>query len=62
MEEEQNNYFSSTLIFKIVIAPLPTSLPDLEAYIGILSGRGIKYFQNGANADFLAPNFPNCFF
>ena len=62
MEKEQNNYFSSTIIFKIAIAPPPTSLPDLEAYLATLSGREVEYFKNGANADFLAPNFFKLFF
>ena len=62
MEEEQNNYFSSILIFKIIIAPPPNSLPDLEAYLTTLSGREVKYFKNGASVDFLAPHFQNDFF
>ena len=62
MEEEQNNYFSSTLIFKMVIAPPPTSLPDLKTCLTILSGRVVKYFKNGASVDFFAPNFSNDFF
>ena len=39
MEKEQNNYFSSTLFFKIIIAPPPTPLPDLEPHLITLSGR-----------------------
>ena len=62
MEEEQNNYFSSTLAFKIIIAPPPTPPPDLETYPFLLSGRGVKFFKNGANVDFFAPNFSNDFF
>ena len=57
MEEEQNNYFSSTLIFKIIIAPPPTPLPDMETYPILLSGRGVKFFKNGVNVDLFAPNF-----
>ena len=57
MEEEQNNYFSSTIIFKIIIAHPPTSLLDLEAYLATLSCREVEYFKNGANVDFLAPDF-----
>ena len=56
------NYFSSNLIFKIVIAPPPTSLPDLEIYLTTLSGREVKYFKNGTNVDFFAPNFSTDFF
>ena len=62
MEEEQNNYFSSTLIFKTVTAPPPTSLPDLEIYPATLSGREVKYFKIEASVDFLAHNFSNDFF
>ena len=62
MEKEQNNDFSSTIIFKIAIAPPPTSLPDLEAYLATLSGREVVYFKNGSRVDFLAPNFFNLFF
>ena len=62
MEEEQNNCLNSTIIFKIVIAPPPTSLPDLETYLTTLSGREVKYFKNGTNVDFFAPNFSNDFF
>ena len=46
----------------MVIAPPPTSLPDLEAYITTLSGRDVKEFKDGANVDLLAPNFLNYFF
>ena len=56
------NYFSSNLIFKIVIAPPPTSLPDLEIYLTTLSGREVKFFKNGTNVDFFAPNFSTDFF
>ena len=62
MEEEQNNYFSLTLIFKMVITPPPTSLPDLKTCLTILSGREVKYFKIGDNVDFFAPNFLNDFF
>ena len=62
MEEEQNNYFSSPLIFKIIIAPPPTPQPDLETYLILLSGRGVKFLKNGANVDLFAPNFSNDFF
>ena len=62
MEEEQNNYFSSPLIFKIIIAPPPTPLPDMETYPILLSGRGVKFFKNGVNVDLFAPNFSNDFF
>ena len=46
----------------MVIAPPPTSLPDLEAYLATLSGREVVYFKNGERVDFLAPNFFNLFF
>ena len=46
----------------MVIAPPPTSLPDLEAYFTTLSGREVKWFKDGANVDLLAPNFLNYFF
>ena len=62
MKEEQNNYFSSTLIFKTVTAPPPTSLPDLEIYPAILSCREVKYFKIEASVDFPAHNFSNDFF
>ena len=62
MEEEQNNYFSSTLIFKTIIAPPPTSLPDLKISPSTLSGREIKYFKTEVSADFLDHNFSNDFF
>ena len=63
MEEEQNyNYFGSTLIFRIDIAPPPTSLPDLEIHLTKLSGREVIFFKNGTNVDFLSPDFPNGFF
>ena len=62
MEEEQNNYFSSTIIFKIIIAHPPTSLLDLEAYLATLSCREVEYFKNGANVDFLVPDFFKLFF
>ena len=62
MEEVQNNYFSSTLIFKTIIAPPSTSLPDLEISPATLSGRETKYFKIEASVDFLAPKFSNDFF
>ena len=62
MEEEQNNYFSSTLIFKIDIVPPPASLPDLEICLATLSGREVKYFKNGLNVDFLITDFSKDFF
>ena len=62
MAEEQNNYFSSTLIFKIVKAPPPASLPDLEIYFSTLSGREVKYFKNGANVDLFVADYSKEFF
>ena len=56
------NYFGSTLIFRIDIAPPPTSLPDLETHLTTLSGREVKFFKNGVNVDFVSPDFPNGFF
>ena len=61
MEEEQNNYFSSTLSFEIIIAPPPSSLPDIGTYPTTLSGREVKVSKNGASMDLLAPNFSNDF-
>ncbi len=62
MEEELNNYFSSTLILKIVIAPPPTSLPVLKIYFATLSYREVKYFKNGLNEDFVVADFLKDFF
>ena len=41
----------------MAIAPPPTSLPDLEAYLATLSGREVEYFKNGASVDLLASDF-----
>ena len=62
MEEEQNNYFSSTQNFKIIIAPPPTSLPDLETYFTPLSGREVIIYKDEADTAPVASQFPKLFF
>ena len=42
MEEEKNNYFSSTLDFEQLKAPPPFPLPHIGIYISNLLGRGLK--------------------
>ena len=61
MKEEQNNYFSSTQIFKIIIPPPSTSLPDLERYFATLSGENLNILKM-EKLRFFSPNFSNDFF
>ena len=62
MEEEQNNYFSSTQNFKIIITPPPTSLPDLETYFTSVSGREVIIYKDEADTAPVASQFSKLFF
>ena len=57
MEERTINYFCSKLIFEQIKSSPQIPPPDLETYLTIFSGGGVKSFLNGANVDLLAPNF-----
>ena len=48
MEGKQINYFSSPFKFEKIKASPPTSLPDKRHYIGLLSGRESKMYEDGA--------------
>ena len=62
MEEEQNNYFSTTQIFKIIIAPPPTSLPYLETYLISLSGKEVIIYKDEADTAPVASQISKLFF
>ena len=57
MEERIINYFCSKLIFEQIKSSPQIPPPDLETYLTIFSGGGVKSFLNGASVDLLALNF-----
>ena len=61
MEERIINYFCSKLIFEQIKSSPQIPPPDLETYLAIFSGGGVKSFLNGASVDLLASNFYNDF-
>ena len=61
MEERTINYFCSKLFFEQIKSSPQIPPPDLETYLAIFSGGGVKSFLNGASVDLLASNFYNDF-